>query len=251
LFNSGWVKHLLINDPAQAPLADVDPLGQQWIVDPGGGNYTTPPIEGVLPDLHFHSMRQELAPTAYRVHATPPWSTSILVRFGAGQVQAGMEHIRAVWADRRPDTPFQASFMSRLVADLYEQERRFTTLAAVLAGLAILLAAIGLGSLVAYLTRLRTKEIGVRKALGGSVTSIVALLNKKYVQIVGAAFLVGAPLAWITADWWLGQFAYQIDLSVLPFLAAGIGALVIAVASVSTQALRAARVDPAQVLRSE
>ncbi|MCS3651950.1 ABC-type antimicrobial peptide transport system permease subunit [Salinibacter ruber] len=97
----------------------------------------------------------------------------------------------------------------------------------------------------------RNEEIGVRKALGGSVTSIVALLNKEYVQIVGAAFALGAPLAWLAADWWLGQFAYRIDLSVWPFLAAGIGALVVAVVAVSTQAMRAAQVDPARVLRSE
>ena len=95
------------------------------------------------------------------------------------------------------------------------------------------------------------KEIGVRKALGGSVTSIVALLNREYVRIVAVAFVVGAPLAWIAADWWLGQFADRIGLSVGPFLVAGVGALVVAVAAVSTQALRAARVDPAQVLRSE
>jgi putative ABC transport system permease protein len=151
----------------------------------------------------------------------------------------------------RPNTPLQTVFLDDSVAELYQQERRFTALAGALAVLAILMAAIGLASLVAYLTRLRTKEIGVRKALGGSVASIVALLNKEYVQIVGVAFLVGAPLAWLAADWWLGRFAYRIGLSAWPFLAAGAGALVVAIGAVSTQALRAARVDPAQVLRSE
>jgi len=247
----GAPQRALINETAAALLGDADPVGQQWIVDPGGGNFTTPPIEGVLPDLYFHSMRQKLAPTAYRIHATPPWSTSILVRFAPRQVQAGMEHVRTVWGDLRPDRPFQASFMSTLMADLYEQERRFTTLSGVLAGIAILLAAIGLASLVAYLTRLRMKEIGIRKALGGSVAGIVGLLNKEYVQIVGAAFLVGAPLAWLTADWWLGQFAYQVSLSPLVFIGTGLAALAVAVLAVSTQALRAARIDPAQVLRSE
>jgi putative ABC transport system permease protein len=241
----------LINETAAARLGDVDPIGQQWIVDPGGGSFTTPPIEGVLPDFYFHSMREALAPTAYRVYARPPWSTSILVRFAPGQLQAGMEHVRAVWAEERPDRPFQASFMSALVDDLYEQERRFTALSGVLAGLAILLAAIGLASLVAYLTRLRMKEIGVRKALGGSAASIVALLNKEYVQIVGVAFVVGAPAAWLAADWWLGQFAMHVTLSPLVFAGAGLGALVVAVGAVSTQAVRAARVDPARVLRSE
>jgi len=156
-----------------------------------------------------------------------------------------------VWADLRPDTPLQTTFLDAQVAQLYEQEQRFGTLSAVLAGIAILLAALGLASLVAYLTRLRMKEIGVRKALGASVPGIVALLNKEYVQIVGVAFLVGAPGAWLTADWWLGQFAYQVGLSPLVFIGSGLGALAVAVAAVSVQALRAARVSPADVLRSE
>jgi putative ABC transport system permease protein len=141
--------------------------------------------------------------------------------------------------------------MSNLVADLYEQEQRFTTLSGVLAGIAILLAALGLASLVAYLTRLRLKEIGIRKALGGTTASIVALLNKEYVRLVGVAFVVGVPLAWWVANRWLQQFALQVDVSPLVFLGSGLAALVVAVAAVSLQAGRAARVDPARVLRSE
>lgn len=247
----GAPQRAFINETAATLLEGVDPIGQQWIVDPGGGNFTTPPIEGVLPDLYFHSMREELAPTAYRVHATPPWSTSILVRFAPGRLQAGMEHVRAVWSDERPDRPFQASFMSALVADLYEQEQRFTTLSAVLAGLAILLAALGLAGLVAYLTRLRLKEIGIRKALGGTATSIVVLLNKEYVKLVGVAFVGGAPLAWWAAQSWLQQFALQVGVSPLVFLGSGLAALAVAVGAVSLQAGRAAGVDPATVLRSE
>ena len=247
----GAPQRALINETAAALLEDTDPIGQQWIVDPGGGNFTTPPIEGVLPDLYFHSLRERIAPTAYRVHATPPWSTSILVRFAPGHLQAGMEHVRAVWSEQRPDRPFQASFMDALVADLYEQEQRFTTLSGVLAALAILLAAIGLASLVAYLTRLRLKEIGIRKALGGTTASIVALLNKEYVQLVGVAFAVGAPLAWWMAHSWLQQFALQVGVSPLVFLGSGLAALAVAVGAVSLQAGRAARVDPARVLRSE
>ena len=113
------------------------------------------------------------------------------------------------------------------------------------------MAATGLASLVAYLTRLRRKEIGVRKALGGSATSIVTLLNKEYAQIVGAAFLVGAPLAWCAADALLSQFANQVGISPLVFIGTGFGALVVAISAVSTEAVRAARVDPATVLQSE
>ena len=242
---------VLVNQAVVDRFGFENPVGKTIILGP---NYDEPNrlvIDGVLPNMHLRPMRQEIKPTVFRVRPVRSAIFGALVRFAPGRVNEGLRHVREVWAEIRPDAPLQTTFLDDQVAQLYDQERRFGTLAAVLSGLAILLAAIGLASLVAYLTRLRMKEIGVRKALGGSVTSIVALLNKEYVQIVGAAFLVGAPLAWLAADWWLGRFAYRVDLSVWPFLAAGIGALVVAVLAVSTQALRAARVDPAQVLRSE
>jgi putative ABC transport system permease protein len=209
------------------------------------------PIAGVIENLHLTPMRISIPPTQVRIAPLPSYAVNILVRLTDGQTQAGVQHIRDVWSTFRPETPIRLAFLDTQIADLYEQEARFTTLSGVLAGIAILLAAIGLASLVAYLTRLRMKEIGIRKALGGSVAGIVALLNKEYVQLVGAAFVIGAPLAWWAAAAWLGQFAYQVGLSPLVFVGAGIGALVVAIGAVSTQALRAARVDPATVLRSE
>jgi len=239
----------LINQAAASVFETENPVGKTFdFTRDSDGNY---PISGVLPTLHLNPMREQAVPTLYEVYSKAPYGYNVLVRTAPGRTQAGLEHIQAVWADMKPDTPLQTSFLSEEVAELYQQERQFTALAGTLAALAILMAAIGLAALVAYLTRLRMKEIGVRKALGGSTRSIVALLNKEYAWIVGAAFLVGAPLAWIGAEWWLGRFAYQIELSVFPFLASGVGALLVAAVAVSTQALRAARVDPAQVLRSE
>jgi len=156
-----------------------------------------------------------------------------------------------VGAQLFPDTPQRLTFLSDRLADLYEQERRFGSLAGALSVLAILLAVLGLASLASYLTRMRMNEIGVRKTLGASVSSIVALLNREYVRIVAVAFLVGTPVAWAAARWWLGQFAYRIEISLLVFVVAGAGALAAAVLAVSTQALRIARVNPADVLRDE
>ena len=241
-----------------------DPVGQTMTV---GSSTVT--VRGVIADPPSNSRLQ--FDLALHLRQSPYWAAHQYMRLAEGtdpasivpqvsaaidevdpgRLQAGMEHVRTVWGDLRPDRPFQAAFMSNLVADLYEQEQRFTTLSSVLAGIAILLAALGLTSLVAYLTRLRMKEIGIRKALGGSVGSIVALLNTEYVQIVGVAFVVGVPLAWWGATRWLQQFALQVDVSPLVFLGSGLAALAVAVAAVSLQAGRAARVDPATVLRSE
>jgi putative ABC transport system permease protein len=241
----------LVNQAAADRLAPVDPVGRRWSFAPENPDATTYAIEGVLPNLHLNSMRRAIVPRLFEVFASPPAGYNILVRVTEGRTQAGLAHVRAVTDELFPDTPLRLTFLDDQVAQLYEQERRFMTLAAALAGLAILLAALGLASLVAYLTRLRQKEIGVRKSLGASVASIVALVNREYVALVGVAFLVGAPLAWWAADAWLGQFAYRIALSPLVFGGAGLAALLVAALAVSTQALRAARVDPARVLRSE
>jgi putative ABC transport system permease protein len=243
-------------NPAAARLAPDDDIAVDRVA-PGAtldftrSNARPYPIAGVLPTVHLNSMRQSIDPALYEVTAAPRYGYNVLVRLVPGRIDGGLQAIRAAWPAVQPDRPLRTTFLDEDVAQLYEQERRFTTLSSVLAGIAILLAALGLASLVAYLTRLRMKEIGIRRALGGSVAGIVALLNTEYVQIVGAAFVVGAPLAWWAAEAWLGQFAYQVGLSPLVFVGAGLSALVVAVLAVSTQALRAARVDPATVLRSE
>jgi putative ABC transport system permease protein len=244
-------ERILLNRSAAELVQTDNPVGKMLTANPQRPDQEANPIVGVIPDKHFTSMRHEIPPAHYHVFPTAPRAYEPLVRIAPGRTDEALREIRAVWSELKPNTPLRTSFLEDEMGRIYAQERQFSTLAAVLAGLAIVLAAIGLASLVAYLTRLRTKEIGVRKALGGSTRSIVALLNREYAWIVGAAFVVGAPLAWVAADWWLGRFAYRIDLSVGPFLAAGVGALVVAVLAVSTQALRAARLDPAKVLRSE
>jgi putative ABC transport system permease protein len=248
---SSGPQRVLVNQAVVDRFGFANPVGREIILEPEDDDPDRLVIDGVLPNMHFRPMRQKIKPTVFRVRPVRSYIFGALVRFVPGRAADGMARVREVWAEVRPDVPPQSTFLSDRVAQLYDQERRFTALAAVLAGLAILLAAIGLAALVAYLTQLRMKEIGVRKALGGSTRSIVVLLNKEYAWIVGVAFAIGAPLAWAVAEWWLGRFAYQVGLSAWPFLASGVGALLVAVAAVSTQALRAAQVDPAQVLRSE
>jgi putative ABC transport system permease protein len=241
----------LINRAAADVLQAEDVVGKTWDFTKETDPDTKYPIAGVLPTLHLNPMRDEAPPALYEVYRQAPFGYNVLVRLAPGRTQDGLAHIQSVWSDMKPDTPLTTTFLTEEVANLYQQERRFTALGGTLALLAIVMAVIGLAALVTYLTRLRRKEIGIRKALGGSVSHIVATLNAEYLRIVGVAFAAGAPLAWLAADWWLGRFAYQVELSVLPFTAAGVGALVVAVGAVSLQALRAARVDPSRVLRSE
>jgi putative ABC transport system permease protein len=209
-------------------------------------------LSGVLPDVHLSSLHTAQQPVFYRVHDTrPSWVYNAVVRFDAQHTTAAMDHLQAAWTQIRPDEPLRTTFLSTRLADLYAQERQFGTLSTVLTGLAILLASLGLAGLSAFVARQRQKEIGIRKALGATLGSLVVLLNREIVALVGGALVVGAPLAWWAADAWLASFAHRIGIHPLVFVGTGIAALAIALIASSVQIARAARVDPAQVLRAE
>ena len=242
---------VFVNQTLADRVSATDLVGRGLINVPDDPPENPPEIVGILPDQHFNSKRLAITPRHFHVIARPSRAFAPVVRLAGGQTQEGLAHVRDVVGDMFPAVPLRTAFLDDRVASLYEQERRFGTLGTVLTGIAVVLAVLGLSSLVAYLTRLRRKEIGIRKALGGSTASIVALLNKEYVWIVAAAFTVGAPLAWIVASWWLDQFAYRVDVSLLAFAVTGAAAFAVAALTVSTQATRAAQVDPATVLRVE
>jgi putative ABC transport system permease protein len=151
----------------------------------------------------------------------------------------------------RPDTPFAPEFVDRQLANLYEEEKRIGQMGMGLTGIALLLAALGLVGLSAYVVQRRSKEIGVRKALGATVSGIVLRLNREFLVLVGVAMIVAAPIAYVLAEQWLASFAYRIDVSPLVFLGAGGGALVVSLVAASYQAWTTARIDPAEALRQE
>ena len=232
------------------PAAALGPDGRPTaLVRPGSGRRL--PVDGVFESINFFSLRQTAAPLVIVPRAEVSYPPRILVRTAPGSLRAGLDAVQSAWADLAPATPLSYTFLDDQVAALYEQERRFGTLSVALAGLAGLLAVLGLVAVAAYATRLRTKEIGIRKALGASVASILVLLNREFVALVAVALAVSAPLAWWGASAWLQGFAYRIAVEPLVFVAVGAGALALAVAAVTWQSLAAARVDPAQVLQAE
>jgi len=155
------------------------------------------------------------------------------------------------WASLAPDRPYDATFVDQYFARLYAQDRQFGRLFAVFAALAIFVACLGLFGLATHTAQQRTKEIGIRKALGATVAGIVGLLSKDFLQLLGVAFVVAVPVAYWAMSQWLQGFAYRIDLGAGVFLGAGGLALTVALLTVSYQALRAARTDPVHALQSE
>ncbi|MEM9996143.1 MAG: FtsX-like permease family protein, partial [Bacteroidota bacterium] len=147
--------------------------------------------------------------------------------------------------------PFTYRFLDDAFDELYRQEERLSRVFALFAGLAIVIACLGLFGLAAYTAERRRKEIGVRKVLGASVTSVVALLSGEFTRLVAISFVVATPLAWWAMQRWLDHFAYRIDLGPGPFLVAGGLAATVALLTVSVHAVRAATADPVRSLRHE
>jgi len=147
--------------------------------------------------------------------------------------------------------PFNYKFLDAAFEDMYRQERRVGTVALAFALLAIIIACLGLFGLATYIAEQRTKEIGIRKVLGASVTNIVRMLSTDFVKLVMLAFVIATPIAWWFMSKWLQDFAFRIELSWWIFAVTGIVALLIALITLSFQAIRAAIANPVDSLKTE
>jgi putative ABC transport system permease protein len=212
-------------------------------------------VVGVVEDYHQTSLRAPIEPQVFMPARSPAGfyinQRHLLVKAAGNDVQAAVADVRNVWSQLGPERPFDVTFLDAALDAQYRQEQRLSRIMSAFAGLAILIACLGLFGLAAFTAERRTKEIGVRKVLGASAMDIVRLLSKDFVGLVAIAAVVATPIAWAAMHQWLSDFAYRIDVGVLSFVAAGTVALVIALLTVSGQALRAARKDPATALRYE
>jgi putative ABC transport system permease protein len=206
-------------------------------------------IIGVVEDFHYASLRETIGPVIL-LHEALRAPQYVAVRTEPGQAADVLDGLRATWAEFS-DLPIEYSFLADDLAAQYRTEARLEQLFTTFAGLAILIACLGLFGLAAYTAQQRTKEIGIRKALGATVTGLVGLLSKDFLKLVGVAFVVAVPAAYWAMSQWLQGFAYRIDLGVGVFLLAGGLALTVALLTVSYQALRAARTDPVHALQNE
>ncbi|HKJ68156.1 MAG TPA: FtsX-like permease family protein, partial [bacterium] len=234
----------LINQQAAKVLGWSDPVGKQ--LDYGYGEGT---VVGVVEDFHFESLHEAIRPL---VMPYIRWSPGFLmVRLRHGDPQKTIAAVRAIWQDVNPHRPLHTSFLDQDYQRLYDSERRMARLFSIFSGLAILIACVGLFGLAAFAAERRTKEIGIRKVLGATTMQIVTLLNKRFLTLVSLGFVLAIPLAWIALHEWLQHFAYHVALSWWVFALTGGGAILIAVLSVSSQAVKAALTNPAETLRYE
>ncbi|MGK6350419.1 ABC transporter permease [Parapedobacter sp. DT-150] len=206
-------------------------------------------IIGVTKDFHFESLHQQVVPLVMFSHA--PNFGSWSVRLAGGDTQSALGYLESVWKTRFPENPFRYEFLDDRFGALYEREQVQQTLFALFAGIAIFISCLGLLGLSMYMAELRMKEIGIRKVLGASVMGIVRLLSTDFLKLVLISIFIATPVAWWLMNTWLADFAYRITLQWWMFAIAGLAAVVIALATVSWQAMRAAVANPVDSLRDE
>jgi putative ABC transport system permease protein len=176
---------------------------------------------------------------------------TFMVRISSRDIQLVINRLEVVWKQRVAHRPFEYHFLDEDYNKLYIAEQRTSALFAVSAGLAILLACLGLFGLAAFTTMQRIKEIGIRRVLGADISSITFLISKNFLLLVGISILIAVPLAWYAGNQWLQDFAFRIRINGWLFAAAAVTVLLIALITVSFQAIRAAVANPVKSLRTE
>jgi putative ABC transport system permease protein len=206
-------------------------------------------IIGVVKDFNFESLRQPIVPLV--LFSNPNWMGRMSVKLSGKNLPATLGFVEKTWKKYLPDTPFDYGFIEDRFAKLYEAEQRQRSIFTAFAFIAIFIACLGLFGLSSFSISQRVKEIGIRKVLGADVSSIVGLLSKDFLKLVGYAAIPAFCLAWYFMNKWLQDFAYRIAIPWWVFLFAGIMAAIIAFITISFLAIKAATANPVKNLRTE
>jgi putative ABC transport system permease protein len=209
-------------------------------------------IIGVTNDFHFESMHQKIVPLLMRMPSFNQGGYGVLsVKIAGNNIPSAINSIQNTWARYLPDAPFTYTFLDESYSTLYDAEQKQGTIFTIFACIAIFIACLGLFGLSAFSITQRMKEIGIRKVLGASVNNLLTLLSKDFLKLVLIAAIIAFPIAWFSMNSWLQDFAYRIYIHWWVLAAAGIVAGVIAFATISFQAIKAAVSNPVNSLRSE
>lgn len=237
---------VILNEAAAKLFGWANPLGQT-LTQPGDSLWRAAVI-GVVKDFHFESLHKPIQPL---VILHQPFFQYLSVRLRPENFAATVQAVESLWKEFVPQQPFEFSFLDQDFDAQYRAEERTGKIFGLFAALAIFIACLGQFGLASHTIQKRTKEIGVRKVLGASATSIVGLLSKEFVRLVVMAVLIAAPMAYYIMNRWLQDFAYRIEIGWWVFALAGGVALLIALITVSTQAIKAALANPVEALRYE
>lgn len=235
---------IVINESMASLLNWKDPVGKKLELYQA----RTGRVIGVMKDFNFASLREKIQPLAIILNDNPLY---VSVKLKAGAIQPALSMIQKQWRQFDNEFPFDYFFIDEQLNKYYQSDQRLLRVLSIFAGLAICIACIGLFGLSMYTAKQRTKEIGIRKVLGASIAGVVGLLSKDFIKLVAIAILIASPAAWWFANNWLSDFAYRVQVSWLVFAGAGTAALLIAIITISFQAVKVAIANPVKSLRTE
>ena len=241
----------ILNETAARLLGWDNPVGKKlytFYQDRMGSRLIDREVIGVVKNFHFNSMKENIGPLCFRL-ADNSWTTAFKVN--TADIRGLVTTIEGKWKTMAPGKPFSYQFMDEAFDNMYRDEQRTSKVGLTLAIIAIIIACLGLFGLATYAAEQRIKEIGVRKVLGATISNIVSMLSKEFMVLVLIASALAIPLAWWAMNKWLEDFAYRINVGWWIFLAAGVIALLIALITVSSQAIKAAIANPVKSLRTE
>jgi len=236
VINQALVKQVLTNDE--------DIVGMKATM-----NGRTGEIIGVVEDFHFTSLHRKINPLV--MFLEPSQFNKLFVKINSGDIQSTILGVEEVWKKFAPSSPFIFQFLDDEYDALYRNEQRLSKVFTAFATLAIIIACLGLFGLVSFTVEQRNKEIGVRKVLGASITSLLLLITRDFTKLVLIAFVVTGPLAYYFMSNWLTDFEYRTEVGILPLLVSIILTGLVALFTVSFQAIKAASINPVETLRNE
>jgi len=242
----------ILNEAAVKKLGWIDAIGKKLeMADVSAGEPRQGRVIGVVKDFHLRSLHHEVEPLVLLVAPQTYYLDNFVVRLAPQNMTATLALLENKWREVAPDRPFEYFFLEEAFEQLYRREEKLAAVFKYFSGLTIFVGCLGLFGLASFAAAQRTKEIGIRKALGASAMNLAALLSKDFARLVALAFVVAAPLAFYFMNAWLQTFAYRIALGWQVFALAGGAALLLALLTVSYQALKAAFMNPVEALRCE
>ena len=207
------------------------------------------PVVGVLKDFNDRSFRSDLAPLLITTDAVMYNQAGI--KLSTTNISSTLQSVKQIWEQTFPDFVYQYRFLDDKIASFYKQENQLSQLYKIFAALAIFLSCLGLYGLASFMAVQRIKEVGIRKVLGATAVNIVYVFSKEFIILIAIAFAIATPIAWYSMNHWLQNYAYRINITWWLFAASGLVAVIIALASISFQAIKAAMANPVKSLRTE
>jgi putative ABC transport system permease protein len=246
-FKSDSAQSVIVNETFVQEVGLKNPIGQQITMTDGLGIHHNRTILGVVKDFHYASLKEKINPLVLILKQ----SETMWIKLQKGKVPEALSAIETIFKRTFPEYFYEYTFMDDEIRDQYTNEQRWKRIIGYASVLAIIICSIGLFGLAHFSTIKRTREIGIRKVLGASVINISTLLSKDFLQLVLLSVIIASPVAWYVMNKWLQNFNYRINVSWLDFTVAAVIALVIALITVSSQAVKAAGANPVESLRVE